>query len=115
MGDANTHPRVAFSLSSSPYLGYQTLITRHLPQALQPTRLFTMASEQGSIPVNGNYAPHQAQGYGAAEQNYATANINSAGYGSAQSPVAANANPSNSVSQIPKEEVAWYFVEKYYN
>lgn len=77
-----------------------------------------MATEQPSMPVNGHYAPHQAQGYGVAEQNYAAHNANNstsaaAGYG-ASGPSSGNNNSSNGASDIPKEEVGWYFVEQYY-
>lgn len=64
-----------------------------------------MASTE-SHPVNGSYAP---QGYDA---NYATANSNTAAsYGNTQ---AAPSQPAAASSEIPKEEVAWYFVEQYY-
>lgn len=70
------------------------------------------------MPVNGNYAPHQAHGYGVSEQNYAAHNANNAtsaaaGYGAPASSSSTNTS-SNGAADIPKEEVGWYFVEQYY-
>lgn len=68
-----------------------------------------MASE---APINGNYAPHQ--GYGSIEQGqggYSSTATSHAGYSnSTQSAAAAN----STASEIPKDEVGWYFVEQYY-
>ena len=71
------------------------------------------------MPVNGNYGPHQ--GYGGVEQqqnNYSyapssTSSTTIAAPASTQTPPvgAANTNPQ---SDIPKDEVGWYFVEQYY-
>jgi len=77
-----------------------------------------MATDQTLMPVNGNYAPHQAQGYGVTEQNYAAHNANNAtsaaaGYGAPASS-ASTTTSSNGAADIPKEEVGWYFVEQYY-
>jgi hypothetical protein len=51
-------------------------------------------AEQITLPVNGNYATHQQ--------------------GIPTSPVP-NAQQSSQAPDIPKDEVAWYFVERYYN
>jgi len=62
-----------------------------------------------SLPVNGNYAQ---QGYDASANNYAAASSNSAGVYSA--PQAPQTSSSSAASEIPKDEVGWYFVEQYY-
>ena len=67
-----------------------------------------MASEVSSMP-NGNYAPQQ-HGFDQQQANnaYASQNYN-------QAPAASNPAPSaNTQSEIPKDEVGWYFVEQYY-
>lgn len=76
-----------------------------------------MAAEVSTMPVNGNgnYAPHQ--GYGAIEQNNgafaANAATSQSSYG--QAPTTSTSATSNSTtSEIPKDEVGWYFVEQYY-
>lgn len=65
-----------------------------------------MATE---APVNGNYAQHHAYGEQhnpyAAQQSYNQAPPSASSAGS-------NANGQN--SDIPKDEVGWYFVEQYY-
>ena len=79
-----------------------------------------MATDVSSMPVNGNYAPHQ--GYGSIEQQQ-----NSYAYGAnagapsqvapAQPPPSSSTPASSAVNQqsdIPKDEVGWYFVEQYY-
>jgi len=73
-----------------------------------------MASESS---IDGNYAPHQ--GYGSLDQNhtsYASANSNSNHFNAASQTTAASATDvnSSSASDIPKDEVGWYFVEQYY-
>ncbi|OCK87950.1 uncharacterized protein K441DRAFT_331977 [Cenococcum geophilum 1.58] len=71
--------------------------------------------EQPSMPVNGNYAPHQAQTYGSMDSNYNAANANSASYGAAPSNTSSHAASGNGgAPEIPKDEVGWYFVEQYY-
>jgi len=71
--------------------------------------------EQPSMPVNGNYAPHQAQTYGSMDSNYNAANANSASYGAAPSSTSSHAVSGNGgAPEIPKDEVGWYFVEQYY-
>jgi len=71
-----------------------------------------MASEQ-----NGSFASHQSQGYGLADQNYATHSINNTALadtnGSSTSAPSTNGTSSAS-AEIPKDEVGWYFVEQYY-
>ncbi|KAF1353609.1 hypothetical protein BDV97DRAFT_118782 [Delphinella strobiligena] len=69
-----------------------------------------MASENN---VNGNYAPHQ--GYGSLDQNpagYTSSKPDGVSYSHAAPSSAATANAS--ASDIPKDEVGWYFVEQYY-
>lgn len=84
-----------------------------------------MAAEVGSMPVNGNYAPHQ--GYGNIDHQ-AAAQQNNFGYGAAPNtgaaqpppstaqatPSSSTSGPSNAQAEIPKDEVGWYFVEQYY-
>jgi hypothetical protein len=67
-----------------------------------------MASEVSSMP-NGNYAPQHGFDQQQANNSYASQNYN-------QAPAASNAPaPSaNTQSEIPKDEVGWYFVEQYY-
>ena len=59
---------------------------------------------------NGNYAPQQ-HGFDQQQANnaYASQNYN-------QAPAASNppAPAANTQSEIPKDEVGWYFVEQYY-
>ncbi|KAF2007256.1 hypothetical protein P154DRAFT_116313 [Amniculicola lignicola CBS 123094] len=63
-----------------------------------------------SVPVNGNFAP---QAYDATSTNFGTTNNNSASaYGAGQQ--GASAQSAASTSEIPKDEVGWYFVEQYY-
>lgn len=62
-----------------------------------------MATDVSSIPVNGSQAPHQ--GYDGAQTGYAASNSQAS---SAQN------SASNATSEIPKDEVGWYFVEQYY-
>lgn len=69
-----------------------------------------MAAEAPSMPVNGNYGHHgygveqQHNPYAAAQQNY------NQGPPAGTSGSAANGQNSD----IPKDEVGWYFVEQYY-
>jgi hypothetical protein len=67
-----------------------------------------MASEVSSIP-NGNYAPQHGFDQQQANNAYASQNYN-------QAPAASNppAPSANTQSEIPKDEVGWYFVEQYY-
>lgn len=55
-----------------------------------------MATNESSAPVNGNYA----QGY----DSYASSQQQTASQPAQQAPA----------SEIPKDEVGWYFVEQYY-
>ena len=77
-----------------------------------------MATEQSSLPVNGNYIPHQAaHGYGMAEQNYTSHSANNslaADYGGPTTTTGAASGSSGGNDSIPKDEVGWYFVEQYY-
>jgi hypothetical protein len=76
-----------------------------------------MATAEPTMPVNGNYAHHQAHAYGALDNNYVAAGTNSTlpSAGSYSAPPA-NTNPAgnNNAAEIPKDEVGWYFVEQYY-
>ncbi|KAJ4345184.1 hypothetical protein N0V95_005861, partial [Ascochyta clinopodiicola] len=55
-----------------------------------------MAATESSAPTNGNYAP----GYDA--------------YASSQQQTASQPAQQAPASEIPKDEVGWYFVEQYY-
>jgi hypothetical protein len=55
-----------------------------------------MATAESSAPTNGNYA----QGYDS--------------YASSQQQTASQPAQQASASEIPKDEVGWYFVEQYY-
>lgn len=64
------------------------------------------------MPLNGNYAH---QGYDAVTNNFTAASANGAtAYGATQQPAAGQSDNSASTSEIPKDEVGWYFVEQYY-
>jgi hypothetical protein len=67
-----------------------------------------MAATESSMPVNG-YAPQnfEANNYSASSANSAT------GYGGSQQQEGGQAGNA-STSEIPKDEVGWYFVEQYY-
>jgi hypothetical protein len=66
-----------------------------------------MASAEASLPVNGNYGAHAYDSYGAAGAS------NGTNY-EAQPATGSQPSPSPSSSEIPKDEVGWYFVEQYY-
>ncbi|GAB7354345.1 hypothetical protein MBLNU459_g4855t1 [Dothideomycetes sp. NU459] len=68
-----------------------------------------MASE---APINGNYAPHQ--GYGSIEQNHGGYTSGTAPHQTYSNSSQAAATASSTASEIPKDEVGWYFVEQYY-
>ena len=80
-----------------------------------------MATEQPVVPINGNYAPQQTQGFGAPELNYtspaakAPTTTTTTTYGEVPLPTA---NPASTATEnpteLPSEEVGWYFVERYY-
>jgi hypothetical protein len=71
-----------------------------------------MASTDTAMPVNGSYGQHS---YDAVTNNYAAANSNGAtGYDTAAQPAATQTGANTSTSEIPKDEVGWYFVEQYY-
>ena len=63
-----------------------------------------MATNESSGPVNGNYG---SQAY---ENSYATGASN---FTPSQQPTAQTAQQAPA-SEIPKDEVGWYFVEQYY-
>ena len=85
-----------------------------------------MAAENAPGPVNGTYASFQNQSFVANDQPYlnnvtTSSNSNNNSNGNAYS----NINPSDNsksiekngnsgASDIPKAEVGWYFVERYY-
>jgi len=81
-----------------------------------------MASETASLPVNGNYAPHQ--GFGGLDQqnsySYNAPNSNNQSTSNYQAPPSSSNSASTAPpaaaaqSDIPKDEVGWYFVEQYY-
>jgi hypothetical protein len=64
-----------------------------------------MASTESSGPVNGTYAPQQY------ENNYSTGVSN---FTPSQQPTASQPAQQATASEIPKDEVGWYFVEQYY-
>ncbi|USP82674.1 hypothetical protein yc1106_09948 [Curvularia clavata] len=64
-----------------------------------------MASTESSGPVNGNYA---TQAY---ESNYSATASN---FTPSQQPAPSQPAQQASASEIPKDEVGWYFVEQYY-
>jgi hypothetical protein len=75
-----------------------------------------MATDTSSGPVNGNYTPHA--GYGGVEQQQ-----NNYAYAPPTNPAVSNPPPSTQTppvggssqqSDVPKDEVGWYFVEQYY-
>ena len=79
-----------------------------------------MAAEVSSLPSVNGYAPHQ--GYGGLEHqqhgsNGFTNNSNNSQASYSQAPPATPSTPATTSSQqsdIPKDEVGWYFVEQYY-
>ncbi|KAI4951011.1 hypothetical protein J4E86_007520 [Alternaria arbusti] len=64
-----------------------------------------MASTESSGPVNGNYAPQQY------ENSYSTGASN---FTPSQQPTPSQPAQQAAASEIPKDEVGWYFVEQYY-
>lgn len=71
-----------------------------------------MATTESTLPVNGTYG-HQS--YDGVANNYAVANANNASsYGASQQPASSQPANNTSTSEIPKDEVGWYFVEQYY-
>jgi hypothetical protein len=66
-----------------------------------------MATEHASVPapINGTYAATQSHPYTSHEQ---------ANPASATSTSPTSTQPAAGAQDIPKEEVAWYFVEQYY-
>ncbi|KAF2234045.1 hypothetical protein EV356DRAFT_515718 [Viridothelium virens] len=79
-----------------------------------------MATEQPTVPINGNYAPQQTQAYGAAELSYnpqvtTTSASAATSYGEVPPPTGNTTASGNSNSAgLPSDEVGWYFVERYY-
>lgn len=75
-----------------------------------------MASDP-SLSINGNYAAHA--GYGISDQSYnghSNSNVGptAASYGDATATATSTNGGAEEKSDIPKEEVGWYFVEQYY-
>lgn len=71
-----------------------------------------MASEQ-----NGSYASYQSPGYGLADQNYATHSINNtalADINGTSAPAPSTNGVSSGSTEVPQDQVGWYFVEQYY-
>jgi hypothetical protein len=68
-----------------------------------------MASTE-SAPINGTYGSHayESNNYAAASSN------NNSGYATSQQPPSSQPANGASTSEIPKDEVGWYFVEQYY-
>lgn len=78
-----------------------------------------MATEHGTMPVNGTFGSHQTQGYGASEHNYGAHNTNNvtsanAGYGAGTATANTQQSSEQPHAEVPKDEVGWYFVESYY-
>lgn len=67
--------------------------------------IVTMASNESSGPVNGNYG---SQAY---ENSYATGASN---FTPGQQPTVQQSAQQAPANEIPKDEVGWYFVEQYY-
>ena len=85
-----------------------------------------MAAENAPGPVNGTYAPFQNQNFMANDQPYLN-NVTTSSTNNSNSNANAYSNISQSdqskssekngnsgASDIPKAEVGWYFVERYY-
>ncbi|KAF2691644.1 hypothetical protein K458DRAFT_286361 [Lentithecium fluviatile CBS 122367] len=68
-----------------------------------------MAATDSTMPVNGGYAPQSFEA-----NNYAASSANSAAGYSGTQQESGQAGSSASTSEIPKDEVGWYFVEQYY-
>jgi len=121
--DRLSHPGSAVSLGLPRSSGS----TRRLLQTLHPCEqtlpfnayprlpsfssiIINMATTEPTAAVNGNYT---SQVYDTMANNYAAANANSnTAYGAAQPAPSPAAN--TTTSEIPKDEVGWYFVEQYY-
>lgn len=85
-----------------------------------------MAAENAPGPVNGTYVPFQNQNFVANDQPYlnnvtTSSNNNSNNNANAYSNAtqsdhskSAEKNGNSGASDIPKAEVGWYFVERYY-
>ncbi|KAF2476191.1 uncharacterized protein BDR25DRAFT_64334 [Lindgomyces ingoldianus] len=71
-----------------------------------------MATAESTIPINGSYAQ---PAYDAMASSYNAASTTSAtGYSTSQQAPSSQQGSSASTSEIPKDEVGWYFVEQYY-
>ena len=68
-----------------------------------------MATESAA-PINGTYGSHayEANNYAAASAN------NNSSYAAPQQPPVSQPANGASTSELPKDEVGWYFVEQYY-
>lgn len=85
-----------------------------------------MATEQASLPVNGNYASQDAHHPGVPEEHTnqdsrpdATSSVGPApdSFGSQNANVPSSVSTSTGEethSDVPKHEVGWYFVKQYY-
>ncbi|PNS15333.1 hypothetical protein CAC42_2668 [Sphaceloma murrayae] len=68
-----------------------------------------MATDVSSLPVNGNHGPHT--GFDGTQAGYNTAQSYSSQPAISSS---TTQNTASTTSEIPKDEVGWYFVEQYY-
>ncbi|KZF25110.1 hypothetical protein L228DRAFT_62167 [Xylona heveae TC161] len=79
-----------------------------------------MATEQHTLPVNGNYAPqgqpygseYHAQAAGPASGSFAPQGAS--GPSTTDSAASGSNGSASATGAIPKDEVGWYFVEQYY-
>jgi hypothetical protein len=74
-----------------------------------------MATEAQQVPINGAFVHQPQQSYATTEQNLAVHNANTANSTSVAQP--STSTPSNTATtehDLSKEEVGWYFVERYY-
>jgi hypothetical protein len=69
-----------------------------------------MAATDSAMPINGSYTPQnfEANNYSASSANSAT------GYNGSQQQEGSSSGNGAATSEIPKDEVGWYFVEQYY-
>ena len=70
-----------------------------------------MATDQPTLPVNGNFVPGHQQQFDMSLQNNTSHSMHNsisapADYSSGQTP--------QNAGEVPKDEVGWYFVEQYY-
>jgi hypothetical protein len=75
-----------------------------------------MATQQAALPVNGNYTPHDSYATTANNDLASSQPTTSSSAANAESNQAASGTGTgnNSHTDVPKDEVGWYFVEQYY-